>query len=465
MGGQVMSKVIIAKKPDLSFLTINKKNKESSSCPLPIIIKKDGSLDWDANHYLTEYGGGPNVYNISPLATTVEKKAYNLNLFCHFIEDCSPNLSDINDSTLYQYVESLKKRCVTDQTIISHIRTALGYIVQLDHLHPEWNLATHEKKPKDQFGVHYTIRKYRLGKFDKEYLNHRCLDGLINIAAVAEFIHDDEFEKWLDAINVTKLHPELNDSITYRWQALGTLLDITGSRISEVHKITRTMIKKAAYGLLDPATKHTLRNIPITKGKYKGKTRQIPATKEDLQIILLYINLVEDMFPNIKHDAIFVDLESGAPLKQSYLKNYARKVLNNSPYGKELRHIINHSFRHRFITLHIAKAILKMSKYGSFSNILEVAANACRKITMHASNETLSNYIHLATEINERNNDEYQGIEKISSQIRIKLKKMLNVSKRLQINEINETEALKLLLLEINKLKKFGLENMSEIGF
>jgi hypothetical protein len=42
---------------------------------------------------------------------------------------------------------------------------------------------------------------------------------------------------------------------------------------------------------------------------------------------------------------------------------------------------------------------------------------------------------------------------------------MLNVSKRLQINEIDETEALKLLLLEINKLKKFGLENMSEIGF
>lgn len=460
-----MSKVIIAKSPNFTFLTINKKSKESSSCPLPIIIKKDGSLDWDANYYLTEYGGGANVYNISPLATTVVKKAYNLNLFCQFIEDFSTNLPSINDSTLYQYVESLKDRGVTDQTIISHIRTALSYIVHLDHLNPEWNLATNEKKQKSQYGVHYTIKKYRSGKFEKEYLCHRCLDGLINIAAVAEFIHDDEFDKWLDAINVTKLHPKLNDSIIYRWQALGTLLDITGSRISEVHKITRTMIKKAAYGLLDPNQKHTLRNIPITKGKYKGKTRQIPVTKEDLQIILLYINLVEDKFPNIKHDAIFVNLESGAPLKQSYLKNYARKVINNSPYVRELRHIVNHSFRHRFITLHIAKAIMKMAKYGSFSNILKVAADACRKITMHASNTTLSHYIHLATEINERNSDGYQGIEKISSQVRIKLKKMLNVSKRLQIKEIDETEALKLLLLEINNLKKFGLENMSEIGF
>lgn len=460
-----MSRVVIAKKPDLTFLTINKNNQDLTSCPLPIIIKKGGNLDWEANYYLTQFGGGSNTYNISPKATTVEKKAYSLNMFCQFIEDYTTKLKEINDSTLYDYVELLKQRNVTDKTIISHVRTALAYIVHLSHLNPDWNLSTSKQETKRKYGVHYIIKKYNSGRFEKEYLYHRCLDGLINISAVAEFIHDDQFAKWLDAINVTKIHPEPNDFIIYRWQAFGTLLDMTGSRISEIHKITKTMIKKAAKDLLDPSAKHILRNIPITKGKYKGKTRQVPVTKEDLQIILLYLDLVEEKFPNIKHDAIFVDLNTGAPLKQSYLKNYARKVINNSPYAKELRNIVNHSFRHRFITLHIAKSIMKISKFGSFTNILTVAANACRKITMHASNATLSHYIHLATEINEENLFEHQELAKVSSQVRIKLNKMINVSKMLKMKEIDETEALKQLLLEINTLKKLSLESTPEIAF
>jgi len=42
---------------------------------------------------------------------------------------------------------------------------------------------------------------------------------------------------------------------------------------------------------------------------------------------------------------------------------------------------------------------------------------------------------------------------------------MINVSKMLKMKEIDETEALKQLLLEINTLKKLNLESTPEIAF
>lgn len=451
-----MSTVIIAKEPNLKFLVTSRRRDQINDSPLPLILKKGGRFDWDANSFITEYGGGSRSYNIRPLAKTVQKKAYSLNLFCNFLDDKSINLSDINDSTLYQYAEVLKERGIFDDTVLKHGRTAIEYIQYLSKKYPEWKLSSTEEDPDREFNVHYEIKKYKKGTIEKNYLHHDSLAGLIHIAAEAEYIHDHELIMWLDAINCTSHHPKPDTFFISRWEALTTLLEITGSRISEVHKITRTMIKEASGSLLVNKKIPIIRNIPINKGKYKGKTRNIKTTYEDIQAILIYIYLIEDIFPNMDHDAIFVDSQVGTQLKPSYLKNYAKKVINGSKYCDVLKHLSNHSFRHRFITLHVAKAIKKISASGSFSNILSVATNACRKVTMHASNESLSHYVHLASELNDKSDDMDITLNKVSTQITIRVKKMITIADLLHSKKISEVEALNSLLSTIDRLKKLS---------
>jgi len=449
-----MSRVVLAKDPDLTFLVTSRRRKNANDSPLPLILKGSGAFDWDANSFLTEYGGGARTYNIRPLAKTTQKKAYSLNLFVDFLERKSINLCDINDSTLYQYSDSLKKRGVLDDTIIKHGRTAIEYAVHLNKKNPKWNLSTTEKDPNSKFNIHYKIKKYRNGNIEKEYLHHNSLNGLIYIASEAEYIHDHELIMWFDAINCTTYHPKVNNFLICRWDAFTTLLEITGSRINEVHHITRTMIKKAYDSILLSDRVPTIREIPVTKGKYRGNTRSVKTTKEDIQVIIKYIKLIEDMFPEMGHDAIFVDSKTGHQLKPSYLKNYAKKVINGSKYSDALKHLSNHSFRHRFITLNIAKSIKKISSSGSFSNILNVAANACRKITMHASNNTLSHYIHLASEHNEKSDNLDERLSIVSTQIGLRVKKMTAIANLLRSREISEDEALKSLLSTLDEFKK-----------
>ncbi|MEZ8804276.1 site-specific integrase [Vibrio splendidus] len=449
-----MSSVVVAKKPDLSFLVINKQREMVDDCPLPLILKGSGGFDWDANSFLTEYGGSARTYNIRPLAKTTQKKAYSLNLFVDFLERKSINLYEINDSTLYQYSEFLKERDVFDDTVIKHGRTAIEYIKHINNNNSNWNLSTSEKDPEGKFNVHYQIKKYKNGNIEKEYLHHDSLNGLIYIASEVEYIHDHELIMWFDAINCTNYHPELDNFLISRWEAFTTLLEITGSRISEVHNITRTMIKTSYDSILLSEKMPKIRKIPIKKGKYKGKNRNVNTTNEDIQVILKYIYLIEDMFPEMDHDAIFVDSKSGSQLKPSYLKNYSKKVINGSKYCDALKHLSNHSFRHRFITLNIAKAIKKIAASGSFSNILNVAVNACRKLTMHASNETLSHYVHLASEHNEKTDNLDEGLSIVSTQIRIRVKKMTAIANLLRSKEISEDEALNSLLSTLDEFKE-----------
>ncbi|MFC1626209.1 hypothetical protein ACFL19_00755 [Pseudomonadota bacterium] len=285
-----------------------------------------------------------------------------------------------------------------------------------------------------------------------QYAKHRSFDGLIHISAEADFIRDHELIMWFDAINCTTYHPHVDDFLLSRWQALGTLLEISGSRITEAHQITRSMIKEAYKSMQDIGKSPIIRDIPILKGKYKGKTRQIVTTNEDIQVIIWHIKMVEQMFPSINHDAIFVNARSGSPLTASYLKNYARKVIGRSKYRRDLRHLNNHSFRHRFITLYIAKTIQKISASGSFVNILTVAANACRKITMHASNETLSRYIHLASEYNHEMDTE---VSQCSTQIRLLIKKMKSIAGSVHSKKISDKEALNSLLSTLDDFHSF----------
>ncbi|MGF1862962.1 site-specific integrase, partial [Photobacterium profundum] len=284
-----MSTVVVAKEPNLTFLVTSRRRDQTNDCPLPLILKKDGRFDWDANSFITEYGGGSRAYNIRPLAKTVEKKAYSISLFCNFIEEKSIDRIEINDSTLYQYVEFLKGRDIFDDTVLKHGRTAIEYIKHLNKKHPEWKLATIKEDQDREFNVHYEIKKYKNGAIEKEYLHHDSFTGLIHLSAEAEYIHDYELIMWLDAINCTANHPKPNEFLISRWETLTTLLEITGSRISEVHQITRSMIKKASDSLLENGKMPVIRNIPIRKGKYKGKTRNVKTTHEDIQVILLYI--------------------------------------------------------------------------------------------------------------------------------------------------------------------------------
>ena len=450
-----MSSVVVAKDPNLKFLNTSRRIDQNNDCPLPMILKKGGKFDWDANSFITHYGGGSQTYNIRPLAKTVQKKAYSLNLFCDFLEDNSINLSEINDSTLYQYIKESKDRNIKDGTIIQHGRTAIEYIDYLSKMYPEWKLGTTGKDSDKIFSVHYEKLKFKKGSITGEYFYHETLVGLINIASEVEYVHDHELVMRLDAINCTTNHPRINTFLISRWEALTTLLDVTGSRISEAHEITRTMIKKAADSLFISDKQPIIRNIPIRKGKYKGKTRSVRTTHEDIQVILLYVHVIEDMFPDMEHDALFVDSVTGKPLKSTYLKNYAKKVINGSKYCEALRHLTNHSFRHRFITLNIAKSIKKISAQGSFSSILSVASNACRKVTMHANNESLSHYVHLATEYNEKNDQADIDMSNVSPQIRIRVKKMISIANLFRLKEINEAEALDSLLSTIDGFKKF----------
>lgn len=421
-----MSSLIIAKNPNLTFLYTQRKIGSENDSPLPLIIKNDGKFDWEANSYISELGGGSMTYNIKPTARTVVKKAYSLNLFCSYIENQKINLKNITNKTIYDFINCIKKdRDVNDDTILSHGRVALGYIVFLSKRNPNWNLATENHDPQKHFKVHYEVKKNNHSKANgKTYLHHAAFLGLIHISAEAEYIRDYELEMWLDAINETSYHPEPSEFLVSRWLAFTTLLEVTGSRISEIHQITRSSIVDASKQLFSEERLPRIKSIPVNKGKYAGKTRSVEVKSEDLQVILWYINLLGERFPDIKHDAIFVDSLTGDALSSSYLKNYAKKVINQSKYAELLKHLNNHSFRHRFITLFIAKELKKLSSTETFTNMLSVAQNVCRKITLHASNSTLSTYIHLACEINNKSDAVWYDI---ATSLRLKIKKLKKI--------------------------------------
>lgn len=445
-----MSKVIIAKSPDLSFLTIGGSGKENTRHPLPMILKDNGSFDWEANHFLTTYGGGSTVYNISPIAETVLKKAYSLNVFCDYMDYCKKDLIDIDDSFIYQFVAELKKRNINDESILSHSKNALKYLLHLNKKYPSWNMATNDPSQTGEYKIHYYIAEFFKNGRRIQFPKHRAFDGLIHIHGEADFIRDHELALWFDSINHTSYHPNITSFLSKRWLALGTILDITGSRITEAHRITRSMIKNAGSSLSDLDEMTIIRGIPILKGKFKGKSRDVPVSGTDLQVILSYIFELESNFPNLKHDALFIDSRNGNPLKPTYIKNYAKKVIGNSTHNEKLSHLSNHSFRHRFITINIAKTIKKLSTSGGFYNIFTVAADVCRKLTMHASNQTLSRYIHLATDI--INMDDIDHSTPNSTHLRLKIASLKEISNSIRNGTIEKEMGMEALLNAIDDI-------------
>jgi hypothetical protein len=115
-----------------------------------------------------------------------------------------------------------------------------------------------------------------------------------------------------------------------------------------------------------------------------------------------------------------------------------------------LQHLSNHSFRHRFVTLNIAKAIKKISESGSFINVLTVAADACRKMTMHASNESLSRYIHLASEHNQEFDETTNDMP---MQTRLRIKKLKTIAESVRSGQLNDKEAIGAFLSTLDEFK------------
>lgn len=356
----------------------------------------------------------------------------------------------LDDSFIYQFVAELKKRNINDESILSHSKNALKYLLHLNRKHPNWKLATNHPSQPGEYNIHYYIAEFFKNGRRIQHPKHRAFDGLIHIHGEADFIRDHELILWFDSINHTIYHPNITSFLSKRWLALGTILDITGSRITEAHRITRGMIKNAARSIPDLDTTTVIRGIPILKGKFKGKTRDVPVSGEDLQVILSYIFEVENKFPELKHDALFVDSRSGNPLKSTYIKNYAKKVISKSTYSDKLSHLSNHSFRHRFITINIAKTISKLSKSGGFYNIFTVAADVCRKLTMHASNQTLSRYIHLASDI--INMDENDHSTPNSTHLRLKIASLKEISNSIRNGTIEQERGMQALLNAIDDI-------------
>jgi integrase len=262
-----------------------------------------------------------------------------------------------------------------------------------------------------------------------------------------EYIRDDEFIDWLDAIHHTTEHPIPYKLLVLRWESISYLLDATGSRISELSDITRSMIKEAYDPLASADEEGELNSIPIKKGKYKGEKRSLPVSNGTLQLVMSYIQLIESQWPNMDHDELFINVTNGKPLKGSYLKNYTLNVIKNSKYAQKLAHLNNHSFRHRYITLNVAKTLRSYNSGAIFSNILTVAMSAVRKLTLHASNSTMEQYVHLAQLYNQKFT---LGTEKVSSIVRTEIAKLKRITQRYKINKVSSEEALVNLIKIIN---------------
>jgi site-specific recombinase XerD len=223
-------------------------------------------------------------------------------------------------------------------------------------------------------------------------------------------LQDDEFLDWLDVIHHTIKHPKPDKLLILRWKSIAYLLDGTGSSISELSDITRSMVKDAYEPLLSTDEEVNLKSIPVYNGTFKGQQRCVPISNGILQLVMSYINLLEKMWPDIDHDKLFINVNNGEPIKKSYLQNYTLNVMKNSKYAQKIAHLNHHSFRLRFITKNVAKALNSYNRDAGFTNILKVAMSAVRKLKLHATNSTMEQYVHLALTYNKN-----LGTEKNSS--------------------------------------------------
>lgn len=434
----------IAKNPDLYFLKII----PNEPFEYPYILNSKGKFDWEANSYLVDYGGGNLSYGVKPTTSTIITHARSLSILLSFIEEKKDvNLLDFRDEHFFDYVKYLNTRNVDNSTIKVHCRKAIDYFIYLQTKNADISFITTTPSCGKHYQINVVKKFHNAGGRVKKYYDHKSFENLVTITEEVDYIRDDEFIDWLDAINKTKTHPDPSHIIKLRWQVIGYLLDATGSRISELKDISRSMIKSAYKPLADLDEQTEISFIPVKKGKYKGKFRTIPISNGTIQLVMSYINTIEDKWPNLHHDKLFINVENGHPITGNYLKNYTLSVLKNSIYAKKLRHVHNQSFRHRFITLNVAKNIYEHASGTPFSNLLPIAMNAVRKLTLHASNSTMSTYVHLATNYNNKYRLKNEHAQ-INALLKNEIKKLKRLQSQFESGQISE---------------QYAFENMLEI--
>lgn len=439
-----MSEVFIAKSPRLDFLKL----KPNDKFKYPFLLNKDKSFNWEANQYIMKYGGGPISYGIRPQPDNIIEQTRSINILFNFIDTLKGfNEYNFNDECFYDYVTHLKSRNIDNDTIKGHVRVAIDYFFFLQETHKNLFLITDKTTHAGKYSSHVTKESFNAGGRVIIYFDHQSIKGLVTIQEEVEYIRDDEFIDWLDAIHHTTEHPIPYKLLILRWESISYLLDATGSRISELSDITRSMIKEAYDPLASADEEGELNSIPIKKGKYKGEKRSVPVSNGTLQLVMSYINFIEAQWPDMDHDELFINVDNGKPLKNSYLKNYTLNVIKNSKYAQKLAHLNNHSFRHRFITLNVAKTLRSYNGGTIFVNILTVAMTAVRKLTLHASNSTMEQYVHFAQLYNQKFT---LGTEKISSIVRTEITKLKRIVQKYENNKISNDEALTSLSTIIN---------------
>lgn len=443
-----MTETRIAKNPDLHFLKVT----PSHNFEHPYILDQNGSFDWEANLYLVHFSGSNSVYGIKPVPSTVVAHARSISILLSYIEE-QPSLSlfNFNDENFFGFVKYLQERRIDNGTVKTHCRKAIDYFLYLQKKDPNLRLITDKSSTKERFQIHVTKKYCNAGEKIKDYYDHKSFEGLVKITEEVDYIRDDEFIDWLDAINCTTEHPNPSQVIKKRWDVLSYLLDATGARISELADFTRSMFKEAYSPLKDANEEVEIGSIPVKKGKYKGSFRRVSISNGVLQLVVSYINLIETEWPEMGHDKLFVNSKNGRPLTGSYLKNYSLSVIKNSSYAKRLKHVNNHSFRHRFITLNVARSIQEHSSITPSTNMLPIAMKAVRKLTLHASDSTMSTYVHLAQDYNNKYRLKNEHA-KISTLIKTELKKLKRIQKQFESGRISEKLALEEILKVIDTI-------------
>lgn len=375
----------IATSPNLDFL-FNHGNPEQP--PLPLLFDSSGHFCWELNSYITKFGGGYHSYGARPSVKTVLGLADVLNVFQRFLERSEKSIFMVDDETLFDFVKYQQDASKANNNTIK--RTMRRVLMLLEHTqseNPFSKLLTCDISQHD-FQINATQHYHRRGsRTSVRYLSHLCIDDLRDTpTAPISFIRDAELSAWHDAI----FEYTSNQFIIDRWYVLSSLLEHTGCRIEEVINIPASSIIKAYLN------NDLVRDIPVLKGRYKGALRAVEIPRAELQEIYKFILASRELFPTCEtHDKIFISERDGLPLERSTFNSYYRKVIESSKHVELLTGISYHNFRHRYFTILVARNISTLSKKSKV-NVLEICMSIARKDSFHASNDTLSTYIHLA---------------------------------------------------------------------
>ncbi len=417
----------------------------SDTSKYPLFFYETGNFCWELNDYIYHISGGKrNQYGVKPSVSTVCQKAERLNLFLEYIELKKKSFFDVDDEILSEYKKHITLRGnkeKRDSTITRHIRDILGFIEFLQYQNKDLFLFTvsdEQVSNVDSEAFRYQIHAIQKYNFHskKTYLSHECIESLSDFKIEIDYIKDYEIDMWLEAINdVTD-----NQYIIDRWCFLTTLLEYTGSRISEIYDIKMADII-ASY------EKNIPLKVPVgkkgTKGYGQHRHIHIPSTElsELYEFVIQTKNKVAEFGIEL-HECLFVDTDTGKPLSESYFNRLFELVIPKGKYKDKLRKLGFHSFRHRYFTKKMFD--LLQANNGRKPNLKE-AADELLLDSLHASINSLATYIHLAEDFDRPSLREEGQSRKEFRKEQSLVWKIKNILNQVDATEICDEDAIEIL--------------------